>query len=302
MSNTPLFEIPEFTPITKILDCKNCSCRSQCGSYTMFKKSLCEEDRIEDFVNSKYDCEKFLNLVFWIKILVEAVSFIASIALSILHFHTFWKTSIAIVSIFVVILFLDWMTDIVIYKICKKSEQNRKNEYNQKVKTLQEQNEAIQKANAGITEEVDKFLKYSDKLLNELIMVYNSVKDSQNLQSKEGERVLKKLEGVNSELAILNKKLSTGNIESSYISTLYKVHLPKLLEYSKQFEELLGFGSVTVNQVVKFSDLLEVFRIKIANHTQYLQDKAEDDFIIKITALNEDVMPEFDGSEVDSNE
>ena len=302
MSNKPLFEIPEFTPITEILNCENCSGKKECKSYKNMKDYLCSENSIEDFISSKYDCENFLWLVFWIKILVEIASFITCIALSMVHFHTFWKTSIAIFSIFIVILFLDWMTDKIIYKICKMSEEKRKNEYNQKVKTLQGQNEAIQRANAGITEEVDRFLKYSDNMLNELIMIYNSVKDLQNLQSKEGERVLKKLEGVNSELAILNKKLSTGNIESSYISTLYKVHLPKLLEYSRQFEELLNNGTATVNQIVKFSDLLEVFRIKIANHTQYLKDKAEDDFIIKITALNEDVMPEFDGSEVDSNE
>ena len=302
MSNTPLFEIPEFIPITEILNCKNCTDRDKCESYKKMRNYLCSENSIEDFISSKYDCEKFLYLVCWIKFGVELVSFIAGIVLLMLHFHTFWKTSIAIVFVFLVILFLDWMTDKIIYKICKKSEENRKNEYKQKVKTLQQQNEAIQKANAGITEEVDRFIKYSDNMLNELIRGYDTVKNSQYLQTKEGERVLKKLEGVNSELAILNKKLSTGNIESSYISTLYKVHLPKLLEYSKQFEELLNNGTATINQIVKFSDLLEVFRIKIANHTQYLKDKAEDDFIIKITALNEDVMPEFDGSEVNSNE
>jgi len=289
--NTPLYELPEFTPITDVLNCNNCSLRSEC-----------EKLREHEKVSSKYDCEKFVRLVSGIKLFFEFSILAIIIAISIFYFHTFWKPTFYSIATFIVILFFDLFSDKIIYKICLNSENKRRNEYNEKVEKLKKENEAIERANLGITEEVQKFLDNANNMLNELISIYNSIKEHTGLETKEGERVLKKFEGVNSELEILNGKLSKGNFDASYISTLYKVHLPKLLEYANKFAELLNSKTITQNQIIKFADLLEVFRIKIANHTQYLKDKVEDDFIIKITALNEDVMPEFDGSEVEKHD
>lgn len=286
MNNKTLLEIPEFIPLTQVLKCASCPKHSEC-KYHM--------------VNTKYYCMRFLLKISWIFLPIEIVALGSVFAFSLLHFQTFWKSALLLFSTFIFFTVFEILFDKIIYKTCKMSEEKRRIEYNEKVKKIQKDNEAIQKANMGITEELEKFLNYSESMLNELTKIFDLLKNYDELKAEKGDRILIKFEAVISELQILNKKLSNSNFESSYISTLYNVHLPKLLEYSKQFIELLNSNATTENQIVKFSDLLEVFRIKIANHTQYIQDKAEDDFLIKITALNEDVMPEFDGSEVNSN-
>jgi len=286
MNNKALLEIPEFTPLTQVLKCENCPKNSECKYYTVY---------------TKYNCMQFLQKISRIFLPIEIIGFGAVFAFSLLHFQTFWKSALLLFFTFIFFVIFEILSDKVIYKICNISEQKRRIEYDEKVKKIKEDNEAIQKANLGITEELEKFLNYSKSMLNELTKFLDLLKNYDELKSEKGDRVLRKFDGVISELQILNNKLSNSNFESSYISTLYNVHLPKLLEYSKQFIELLSSKTTTENQIIKFSDLLEVFRIKIANHTQYIQDKAEDDFLIKITALNEDVMPEFDGSEVNSN-
>jgi len=283
--NNQFHEIPDFTPIKEILHCGECAVSSECNN-----------------IGSKYDCERFIRLVSKIKLIIEFILLLAIMSCSIFYFHTFWKPAFCGITAFIIIMIIDNYSDKIIRKACAKAEVKRRNEYREMIEKLNKENEAIKRANLGITEELQKFLDDSNNILNELRNNYNIIEDNMGLQSKEGERVLEKLADVNSELEILNKKLSKDNFETSYMSTLYKVHLPKLLEYTKRFVELLNSKTISQNQIIKYSDLLEVFRIKIANHTQYLQDKAEDDFIIKITALNEDVMPEFDGSEVETNE
>ena len=52
----------------------------------------------------------------------------------------------------------------------------------------------------------------------------------------------------------------------------------KLLEYSKCFLEHFNSNILTSNEVSEFSNLLEVFRVKIANHAEYLKNKVEYDY------------------------
>ena len=74
-----------------------------------------------------------------------------------------------------------------------------------------------------------------------------------------------------------------------------------MLDYSKTFFEHYHANILTSKEISEFSNLLEVFRVKIANHAEYLKNKVEDDFLIKMKALNEDVIPDFDGSEANNN-
>lgn len=287
-------EIPNFLPIEDKLKCKTCfneNCEYSVGRF------LCS-----GHPNSKYDCEKFLRIISISKMIFEIILFSLVTVFSFINFKGFWLTLLTIVLTFIFLLASDILSDKLIKYICIRSEEQRKHNYSIKVEKLKEENEAIKRVKDGITEEIKEFLDTSKFLSNELHATFESIKDKLNIDLKIEKRVVDKFQEVLKELEILNGKLSKHNFESTYISTLYELHLPKLLEYSKQFLSYRNSNTLTQKQIAEFSNLLEVFKVKISDHTKYLQNRIEDDFVIKMKALNEDVMPDFDGSEVENNE
>lgn len=276
-------KIPDFVTVESRLKCSNC--QHCCGRLT-----------------SKYDCRKFLTVISTIKIIFEILLFSAITVFSCIYFSNFWRTILTIAFTFTFLLTSDILSDKLINFLCVNSEKNRRKKYDMKVQKLKEENEAIRRARAGVTEEVKKFLDYSNSLFNELTATFDSIKSDLNMDSKEEKRVVTKFQDTLKELEILNSKLLDNNFESTYLSTLYEIHLPKLLEYSNQFLLYLKSNILTSKQIVEFSNLLEVFRVKISTHTEHFQKKVEDDFIIKMKALNDDVLPDFNGSEVKNDE
>ena len=236
------------------------------------------------------------------KLVIEILIFIAVTISNLIFFNGFWMTILKISLTFISLGLLDFISDLLIKYICVNSEKKRKEIYDIKIQKINEENEAIRKANLGITAETEKFFDNSILLFNEFKYVFDSFKPNLNLESKNEKRVIDKFEEFLKELEELNGKLSKDNIDSTYITTLYDVHLPKLLEYSKRFSASIISGILTQKQIIEFSNLIEVFRTKIDNHAEYLQNKEEDDFLIKMQALNEDIIPEYDGSEEENHE
>lgn len=279
--------IPDFVSIEEKLDCNNCYNRSSCRKH---------------YIGSRYDCRKFIKKLSIVKLLLEIILFSTVTVLSLIFFSNIWTTILRILFTFTFLLTSDILSDKLIEFLCLRSERIRREKYDLKVQKLKKENEDIKRAKAGITEEVQKFLDFSVYLFSELDSTFISIKDKINMEEKEGERVIVKFQATLKELEILNSKLSENTFESSYISTLYEIHLPKLLEYSKKFLSFLNSDILTQKQTIEFAKLLEVFRVKISNHTEYLENKIEDDFIVKMKALNQDVIPNFDGSEDNKDE
>ncbi len=279
-------QIPEFVPITSILGCKDCPIKDKCRG---------------KFINSKFDCCKFLQQSSWIKFSIEALLLIVVTICSLFPFKGFWHSVLVIVPVFTILVLSDIISDKICKNILIKKELARKQEYDTTVKQIEADNEAIRKRKLGITEELEKFLNDSAILVERLKEAFSRFEEASEAFSEDEKRVDEKLKAVITQLDGLNQKLSKDNFESSYISTLYNVHLPKLLEYTYKFLTLRKEDNLTKEQIVSFADLLEVFRIKISNHNQYMQDQTRDDFTYKIIALNESVLPGFDGSEEGGN-
>lgn len=283
-------QIPEFVTITTILGCNDCPIKDNCRGHDLEKK-----------INSKFDCCKFLQRFSWIKFSVEALLLIVAAVCSFIPFKGFWHSVFVIAPVFAVLVLSDIISDKIFKNILTKKELARKQEYDTTVKQIQEDNEAIRKRNLGITEELERFLNDSAILIEKLKEAFSRFREASEIFSEDEKRADEKMQAVITQLDILNQKLSKDNFESTYISTLYNVHLPKLLEYTNKFLELRKEDNLTKEQIVNFADLLEVFRIKISNHTKYMQDQTRDDFTYKIIALNESVLPGFDGSEEGGN-
>lgn len=282
-------QIPEFVPITTILSCAECPMKDTCKKHE------------SNTINSRFDCSKFLLPFSRIKFSIEALLLIGISISSFVLFKSFFNFLLVSIPVFVVVILLDIISDKICKNVLEKKELARKREYDTTVKKIQADNEAIRKRKLGITEELERFLNDASSFLKELEDCFSSLKEFSETFSEGEERVYNKLNSVIIELTNLNKKLSKDNFETTYISTLYNVHLPKLLEYTYKFLELRKEDNLNEEQIVSFGDLLEVFRIKISNHTQYMQEQTRDDFTYKIAALNESVLPEFDGSEEGGN-
>lgn len=280
-------QIPEFVPISSILGCKDCNFKDKC--------------RETYDINSKFDCYKFLQSFSWIKFSIEALLLIVVTICRLFPFKGFWYSVLVIVPVFAILVLLDIISDKICKNILTKKELARKQEYDTTVKQIKADNEAIRKRNLGITEELEKFLNDSAILVESLKEAFSSFKKASETFSEDEKRVDQKMQAVIKQLDSLNQKLSKDNFESSYISTLYNVHLPKLLEYTYEFLTLRKEHNLSKEQIVNFADLLEVFRIKISNNNQYVQDQTRDDFTYKIVALNESVLPGIDGSEESGN-
>ena len=282
-------QIPEFVSITSILNCNECPIKDKCNNNESKE------------INSKFDCSKFLHTYTWTKFSVEALLLIAISISSIIPFKGFLYSVFIIVPVFAALVVLDIISDKICKNILENKELARKQDHDETVKQIQSDNEAIRKRKLGITEELEKFLNTASSFLKELKDCFDSLKELSETFSEEEKRVDNKLNSVIIELSKLNEKLSKDNFETTYISTLYNVHLPKLLEYTHKFLTLRKEDNLTKEQIVSFADLLEVFRIKISNHTKYMQEQTRDDFTYKIVALNESVLPGFDGSEESGN-
>lgn len=289
---TTEFQIPEFKKLCSKLKCEQCT-------YYCVNGLKVRNGEEPSYLPSKYYCEKFLKRISILITIIEIALFILSASFAWVHFGGFWITVLKLVITFGGLLIFDFFSDRLIELICNSSEKKRKNKYDIKVQNLKKENEAIQKANAGITQEMQEFLDNSKSLFNGLNHIADSIKDYVYIYD---EKVSIKFEAVLKELKFLNEKLYKDTFESSYISTLYEIHLPKLLEYSTEFLNYLNSNTLTEKQIVEFIKLLEVFRVKISSHTKYIQNKVEDNFIIKMTALNQDVIPDYDGNEEQNDE
>lgn len=286
--------IPEYVSLNQKLKCVSCS-NTDC-SYSGKSFNTCDH-----VLDSIYSCIKIMNIVSIAQGILECICFVSFAIFFFFNFVGFWPTVLKLVLTFIGLSIFDVCFELFLKFILDKTEQIRKNKFYTKVKQIEVENEAIRKANLGITQEADAFFNNSKVLYNELNSIFENINSKLDVNSKIEKRVIDKFKEVLSELKTLNSKLSMDNIENSYITTLYEVHLPKLLEYSKRFLEHSNSNILTSNEVSEFSNLLEVFRVKIANHAEYLKNKVEDDFLIKMKALNEDVIPDFDGSEANIN-
>ena len=286
--------IPEYVSLNEKLKCESCS-NTDC-SYCGKSFNTCDP-----VLDSIYSCDRIMGIISMAQGSLESICFAALSVFFFLNFVGFWPTMLKLVLTFIGLSIFDICFEFLIKFILNKSEQIRKNKFHTKVKQIEEENKAIRKANLGITEEADAFFNNSIILYNELNSIFDNISSKLDLESKIEKRVIEKFKEVLNELKTLNSKLSMDNIENSYITTLYEVHLPKLLEYSKRFLEHFNSTILTSHEISEFSNLLEVFRVKIANHAEYLKNKVEDDFLIKMKALNEDVIPDFDGSEANNN-
>lgn len=282
-------QIPEFVSITSILGCKDCPIKDNCRGHD------------QKIINSKFDCFKFLQPFSWIKLSIEALLLIVAAICSIIPFKGFWHSVLVIVPVFAILVLSDIISDKICENILTKKEFVRNQEYETTVEQIKADNEAIRRRNLGITEELEKFLNNSAILVERLKEAFSHFEEASEIFLEDEKRAYEKMQAVIIQLDILNQKLSKDNFESTYVSTLYNVHLPKLLEYTNKFLELRKEDNLTKEQIVNFADLLEVFRIKISNHTKYMQDQTRDDFTYKIIALNESVLPGFDGSEEGGN-
>lgn len=282
-------QIPEFILITSTLNCNECPMKDKCKGHE------------SKAINSKFDCYKFLHSFTWIKFSIEALLLIGISVSTIIPFKGFWYSVLLIVLAFAVLVVLDIISDKICKNILENKELARKQKHDETVKQIQADNEAIRKRKLGITEELERFLNDASSLVKEFKDCFSSLKELSETFSDEEKRVYNKLNSVIIELTNLNGKLSKDNFETTYISTLYNVHLPKLLEYTDKFLAFRKEDNLTKEQIVSFGDLLEVFRIKISNHTKYMQEQTRDDFTYKIVALNESVLPGFDGSEESGN-
>lgn len=279
-------EIPEFTPLSCILDCDNCSMNESCKYYD-YKENL----------SSKYDCIKLHRKHENILFIIELIIFSVFSVFSLNSYEGFGMSLLVLVITFICIIAIDCIANYFLHRYFLKSELKRKQAYADEVEKIKAENESIRKAKLGITQELEDFLSHSSLLLDSFSRILNELNESEKLISKEGKRFLTKLQAVISELEKLNSKISKDNFEITYINTLYNLHLPKLLEYLQKFLELLNSNSLTEQQVIEFANLLEVFRTKLAGHATYMEQQVGDDFLIKVQALNKTVLPDFDGSE-----
>lgn len=287
--------IPEYVSLRQKLNCESCS-NTDCN-YSENSFNTCDPA-----LDSIYSCIKIINTFSITKMILEGLSFVAFSIFSIHNFTGLWPTIFKIVIAFIALCIFDVCSELFIKFVFDKSEQIRVKKFDAKVKQIREENEAIRKANMGITKENEKLFDNSVTLYNELNFIFETINSKLDLNSKIEKRVVDKSKEVLNELKTLNSKLSIDNIESTYITTLYEIHLPKLLDYSKRFFEHSHSNILTQKEIGEFSNLLEVFRVKISDHAKYLTAKVEDDFVIKLKALNEDVIPDFDGNEVSNNE
>ena len=289
-------QIPEFEHLSTRLGCKCCSYDCEHGRLSRSSAKYSRK------LLYRSDCKRTLKRISTVKWLYEILVFCLVTVLNLINFSKLWLTLLILFLTFIFLLLFDLCTDHIIHSIFIYYEKRKREKYDIKVKQLQEENEALQRAKAGITKEVQEFLDSSKVLHQKLSLLFENIQSNLVPTEKNKQRVIVKFQEVLKELEILNGKLSKDNFESSYITTLYEIHLPKLLEYSLLFSEHLTSGTLTSKQIVEFSNLLEVFKLKISKHTEYLQQKIEDDFLIKMKALNEDVIPDFDGSEEQNNE
>lgn len=286
--------IPEYVSLNHKLNCKSCS-------YSACNCSGKSFNTCDPILDSLYSCIKIFNFTSVMKMILEGFCFIAFSIFFIANFTGLWPTIFKIVVTFITLCLFDVGSEFLIKFIFDKTEQIRKKKFDAKVIQIQEENEAIRKANLGITKETEKLFDNSVTLYNELNFIFENISSKLDENSKTEKRVINKFKVVLDELKTLNSKLSIDNVENIYITTLYDIHLPKLLDYSKTFFEHSHANILTSKEISEFSNLLEVFRVKISNHAEYLKAKVEDDFLIKLKALNEDVIPDFDGSEVTNN-
>ena len=279
------FDIPEYTSLKDLMSC------SKCKHYNLFYNKCKYCTRIK----SKYDCVRFTGIILKVKLFISLLVLVSLTVLTLMSFKNFWSSLYIISWAFISIMILHFLSDKVLKYFCIKSEQKRREKYDKQVQELEAKNEAIRRVNLGITEELQKFLDYSVFLLNGFTKIFKALKKNLHEDSVEEKRVLIKFENVIQELMTLNENITSYNYETTSIPSLYYIHLTKLLEYSNTFQTLLESKKLTQQQIIEFSNLLEVFRVKLYNYVTYLKDKSEDDFIVKILALNKDIMPEYDG-------
>ena len=287
---------PSFIGLPVIMRCRDCLYDEDDCIYHPDRDRSYFYHAIRYVLTSKMQCPRFRSKVSVIKGIVE---FGLAPLLFLLGFGTL-KFLIGSLLFIPAIFGLDKLTDELLIKYYENKELKRYQEYENGLKRIEE--EELKALKEGMSDEESEFYVFAKNLYSSLNKRYEEIEKSEVLVSKNGKRVKDKIKEVLKELDSLNNKLSIENIGTSYVKTLYKLHLVKLVELSDKFIDLLDFEEITDQQIIEYSNLLEVFRKKISDNQIYLSEKAEQDFIIKMLALNEDVDPSYSGeSEVKNN-
>ena len=275
-------EQKDFNELSEILNCYDCNFFCEDCIYHPGRDAYSLMRRYN--LTSKLQCPKFQKRLMVVKTLLNFLF------LPLLFFFGFGTFKFLIGTIFYgfIIIGFDKLTDDFLIKYYENVEIKRRQEYDDAIKKIKDEK---------MTDEECDFFTFAETLYKSLSEKYEEiVKSKALLNISNGKRVEKKFEEVLIEFENLNKKLSEENIRTSYIKTLYNLHIVKLIEISVKFIELLKLNEVTDEQVKEFSNLLEVFRKKISDNQIYLQEKAEQDFIIKMQALNDDVDSTYSGN------
>ena len=289
-------DYPSFIGLPVIMRCRDCLYDEDDCIYHPDRDRSYFYHGIRYVLTSKMQCPRFRSKVSVIKGIVE---FGLAPLLFLLGFGTL-KFLIGSLLYIPIIFGLDKLIDELLIKYYEAKEIKRFEEYENGLKRIEE--EELKALKEGLTDEESEFYDFAKNLYSSLSKRYEEIEKSKLLVKNDGKRVKDKYTEVLNELDSLNKKLSIENIGTSYVKTLYKLHLVKLLELTDKFVELLDTGEITNQQITEYSNLLEVFRKKISDNQIYLSEKAEQDFIIKMLALNEDVDPSYSGeSEVKNN-
>lgn len=291
-NNSPIelkeIPIPEYVTIQQRLKC------SRCRYYSSFYK---ECKKFPSDIKSRFSCYYFYNAFAISKFVLSVILLICAIVYNFIHFSSFWNSVLIMAVLTSSIIFVDVISDVILKKLSLHLENRRKQKYNRKVASIEEQNKIIRKQMLGISDEYETFIANSKSLYSSLERVSKKISSIFNYDSKVEERIKQKYEEVLKELSALNEKLSMYNYEDSTIVPIYNVYLPRLKDNSYYLIELLKKDKLTENQKVEFSNLLEVFRKKLNDENEYLDCKLEQDFITKMEALNKDLLPEYNGGE-----
>ena len=280
--------IPEYPSMKERLGCSRCLHYNNWSSYSCDKRSR---------KNSWFACYRNYNKITIPKFVISLIIFILAIVYNFIYFSSFWTSVIYVSIVAASIISFDILSEVILAHLFLHIEKQKEEKYDSKVKEIETHNKIIRKKQLGISDEYEAFIDNSKAILSSLQNVFSSIKTLFDSPSKVEERIIQKFENMLEELESLSEKLSIYNYEDSTLVPIYTVYLPRLKENSNYLMELSNKDKLTEKQEIEFSNLLEVFRKKLEDENSYLDHKLEEDFIIKMEALNKDLLPEYNGGE-----
>ncbi|MGN1298437.1 MAG: hypothetical protein ACI4UE_00410 [Candidatus Scatovivens sp.] len=276
--------IPEFQELEQLLNCNECKQRSTCNCTIRTMKQ-------------KTDCPKISRKVYTIQMVAEIILLVGICLGSYFLFKNFWILLVTACIVCVFNIFIDSALEKKIEEKSFENEKERKRAYKEEVSRIVKENELLKRKKNGESEEYIQFTENILKLTISLEDIIDKIKNQEVQDSKERKRVKEKCGKLMEELNSLNEMMNPKIFQTTYIQTLYCIHLVRLLDNMQEYYNLDLQNKLTDKQIKEFGNLLEAFIQKIANHHEYLYTQQEDDFIIRMKSLNQSVLPESDGSE-----